>query len=183
VSPGAKAARLNEKPVSPLKGLNRIEFTNLLLEVPILEHSLKSTHFFISPFPAELWKDPDDPMPKPTSDLRIDPALYRDGLLQRWPEIFIYSPSSTPEYDYLKWELPPESHEYSGLWGVLQRNGQYVEFGTGPDRSFVDFILWHRSFVPPQYPLYLFNWSSWDSLLLNPDVTEDEIVQFTGIIS
>jgi hypothetical protein len=142
-----------------------------------------STHFFIGPFPAELWKNADDTSPEPTSNLRIDPALYRNELLRRWPNIFFYSQSSTPDYDHLKWELPPESHEYSGLWGVLQRNGQYVEFGTGPKRSFLDFILWHRSFVPSQYPLYLFNWSSWDSLLLKPESTGDDIVQFTGIIS
>jgi hypothetical protein len=79
--------------------------------------------------------------------------------------------------------LPPESEQYSGLICCLQKNQQIVSFGTGPKKSFIDFILWHRSVIPEQYPLYLFNSSSWDSLLLTKDTTEQDIVDFTGIIS
>jgi hypothetical protein len=133
--------------------------------------------FFIAPFDPKAWEDPDDFSPKPTSDLRIEPSEYRQKLAERWPKInFIHL---TPT----GWELPPESEGYSGLRGWLQKNQQIVSFGPGPDKSFIDFVLWHRSVIPEQYPLYLFNSSSWDSFFLTKDSTEQDIIEFTGIIS
>lgn len=136
-----------------------------------------SVMFFIAPFDPKAWEDPDDFTPKPTSDLRIEPSEYHQKLVERLSEINFVSGS------LIRWELPPESKEYAGLWGCLQENQQIVSFGTGPKKSFIDFILWHRSVIPEQYPLYLFNSSSWDSLLLTKDTTEQDIVDFTGIIS
>ena len=136
-----------------------------------------STTFFITPFDPKAWEDPDDTSPKPTSDLCIKPSEYREALLLRWPEI-------TFAHEYpLRWELPPETEQYAGLWGQLQDNQQIVGFGTGPKKSFIDFILWHRIIIPAQYQLFLFNSSSWDSLILTRDTTEQDIISFTGIIS
>jgi hypothetical protein len=137
-----------------------------------------STTFFIAPFDPRAWEDPEDTSPKPTSDLSINPSEYRAKLLERWPQMtFIHT------LPVLNWELPLEDGEYSGLSGHLQTNLQIVEFGTGPKKSFVDFILWHRSVIPEQYPLYLFNSSSWDSLLLTNDTSEQDVVDFTGMVS
>jgi hypothetical protein len=136
-----------------------------------------STSFYIAPFDPKAWENPDDTIPKPTSDLCIKRLEYREKLLERWSEITFSHES------LLAWRLPLESGQYSGLWGLLQDNQQIVSFGTGPKKSFVDFILWHRSVVPEEYQLFLFNSSSWDSLILTRTTTEQDIIDFTGIIS
>lgn len=136
-----------------------------------------STSFFIAPSDPKVWENPDDTSPKPTSDLQIKHSEYSEKLVDRWDDIrFIHGTE-------LEWELPFESGQYTGLWGLLQHNQQIVNFGTGPKQSFLDFILWHRSVVPEQYPLFLFNSSSWDSIILTSSTTEQDIINFTGIIS
>jgi hypothetical protein len=138
-----------------------------------------STAFYITPFDPKAWENPNDTNPKPTSDLHIEPAVYREKLKERWNEIVFFTSSPFP----LEWELPPESNQYSGLSGQLE-NHQIVSFGTGPKKSFLDFILWHRSFVPEQYQLFLFHSSAWfDSLILTMKTTEQDIINFTGIVS
>jgi len=59
----------------------------------------------------------------------------------------------------------------------LQSNLQYVSFKLG--LHFTDFIVWHRQMIPPQYALFLFNDSSWDSLQLSENTTREEIQAFT----
>lgn len=135
-----------------------------------------STTFFILPFDPKAWEDPNDTSPKPTSDLRISREDYRQALINRWEGITL------PSYSDLSWELPPESREYGGLHGYLQENQQIVSFGTGPKQSFIDFILFHRSFVPEDYELFLCNSSSWDRLLLTKATTVQDIIDFTGIV-
>ena len=139
-----------------------------------------STSFFITAVDPRAWEDPDDTSPKPTSDLRIDVQLYREGLACRWEGItFLNSDASHMK---LSWELPLEEKECGGLQGDLHEDQQSVSFGTGPKKSFIDFVLWHRSFVPEKYPLFLSNSSSWDSLKLTRNTTEQDIVDFTGIV-
>ena len=140
-----------------------------------------STTFFIAPFDPKAWEDPADTSPKPTSSLRINVQSYRKGLANRWEGITFST--STQTGCLLLWWLPCESNEYGGLEGCLQSNAQIVGFGTGPKKSFMDFILWHRSFVLDEYELFLFNSSSWDSLKLTRNTTEQNIVDFTGIVS
>jgi hypothetical protein len=65
----------------------------------------------------------------------------------------------------------------------LQNQGQVVAFNPGPKNVFVEFVLWYREFVHARYPLYLFNSSSWDRLLLMPSTSEPDIIDFTGIMS
>ena len=47
----------------------------------------RTLHPFLSPRDPRAWEDPDDTSPKPTSDLRIDVQLYREGLACRWEGI------------------------------------------------------------------------------------------------
>jgi hypothetical protein len=54
-----------------------------------------------------------------------------------------------------------------------------VSFRLGA--NFLDFILWHREFVPEDHDLFLFNSSSWDSLRLTLNTTREEVQQFTGL--
>lgn len=133
-----------------------------------------STRYFIAPFDPKAWEDPNDTSPKPTSDLSIEPRAYRKALVERWHDVTL---SNTVG---LSWELPPEAGEYGGLQGSLQSNNQIVSFAAGPKQSFIDFVLWHRRFVPEKYPLYLFNSSSWDSLKLTSETTAPDVAEFAG---
>jgi len=44
----------------------------------------------------------------------------------------------------------------------------------------MDFIPWHRTMVPSRYNLYLFKSSSWDSLELLPNTTQQQLEATTG---
>ena len=70
-----------------------------------------------------------------------------------------------------------ESGELTPLTkGALHADTQIVSFDT----PYSDFFLWHRSVVPIEHDLYLFNDSSWESLKLDPDTTLDEIKKFVS---
>ena len=139
-----------------------------------------STTFFIAPYDPILWKHYDEKTARPTSELFIESADYRAALAQRWPEITF---SLGCEACGLEFELPLDSAQYSGLRGCLQTNGQIVDFETAPPHIFVDYILWHRLFVPFRHTLYLFNMGSWESLVLTSETTEFDIMEFTGIVA
>jgi hypothetical protein len=139
-----------------------------------------STSFYIGPIDVSVWVEaPDDA--KPTSDLRIDAAAYADALSTRWLGLGIAQ--NAMSHCVLYWELPPESLESSSLAGQLFNDHQIVSFGTGPKRSFIDFILWHRTQVPDDVPLYLFHSTGWERLELTSQTTEQDILAFTGLVA
>ncbi len=140
-----------------------------------------STKFFIAPYSPAAWKSEDNTTDKPISNLRIDATEYYKYLLGKWKDATIHSQPSPG--CLLEWSLPLETGEYIGLEGCLQENQQIIEFGTGPKKSFLDFIISHRGFISDEHQLYLFNSSSWDSLELTSSTTEQDIINFTGIIS
>lgn len=139
-----------------------------------------ASSFFITPFDPAAWQDPDDTTEKPTSDLRIDRTDLRDQLLERWP-VAVVSTERT-EYYSAFWRLPPEAAEYAEFQGRLANNQQVIWFDTGPDQSFLDFILWYRHYVPVNDALHLVHESQWDSLILTANTSEEDIIKFTGII-
>lgn len=139
-----------------------------------------STTFFIAPFDPSTWNYSDEPALVVSGDLCVDPVDYRDAMCKRWLEA---SFSFNCEACSLEFELPLETVDYAGLHGCLHANLQVVDFDTAPRQSFVNFILWHRAYVPGQFPLYLFNAASWDSLLLTRQTTEADVLEFTGIIA
>lgn len=135
-----------------------------------------SVKFFIGPFDPKLWEDPNAPPdPKPVSSLRIDPAAYKMALFERWPT------AKELSFENIKgavwWRL--NKHNLCGVEVRLQNNLQYVSISSG-GINFIEFILWHRAYVPAEYKLFLFNDSGWDSLVLTSATTKEEVVQFTG---
>jgi hypothetical protein len=132
------------------------------------------------PYDPKAWENPDDTTEKPTSDLQIDRELFRAKLLEHWGESRF---SEAPAWTY--WRLSHEADPLGSSMEVnLQANQQIVSFSSGPKHVFLEFIQWYRAFVPAEYALYLSNSSSWwDSLLLTPETTEQDIVDFTGIIA
>jgi len=140
-----------------------------------------STKFFIAPYSPAAWKSEDHTTDKPISNLRIDVNEYYKHLVGKWKDAIIHSQPSPG--CLLEWSLPLETGECIGLEGCLQENRQIIEFGTGPKKSFLDFIISHRGFISNEHQLYLFNSSLWDSLELTSDTTKQDIINFTGIIS
>lgn len=131
-----------------------------------------STPFFITPYDPKAWEDPNDDSEKPTSDLEIDPTEYQEKLLEQWSYTVFLEPVSSPPPP-LEWRLKKSEGDV-GLFGGLQRNLQVVWMRT----PYEEFFVWHRSIIPPEYPLYLFNSSSWDRLELTLETTEDDIKDF-----
>jgi hypothetical protein len=128
-----------------------------------------SVSFFIGPFDPALWEH-GTPEPTPVSSLRIDPEVYSHELLRQWPNAISHAPE--------RWSWSLDEPIGPGVIILLHQDLQYVSFGHG--ENFLEFILWHRQVVPANYDLYLFNSSSWDSLLLQRDTTRDAIRHFTG---
>ena len=125
--------------------------------------------YFIGPFDPVLWKSR-DPVPVPTTDFRINPEIYSNQLLVRWPGAKSYSGKVG------SWTL-----DEPGTYILLHDHLLHVSFSPGA--NFTDFILWHRQFILSQYPLFLFTDASWDSLKLFANTTRQEIQAFTGIIN
>ena len=129
-----------------------------------------STSFFIGPIDPTSWYTEESSDQKPTSDLMIDPNLYRVELMKRWPFADI---GEGGEHYALFWKLDTEAG--LGPEGGLQSDLQHVSFRYS-DLTFVDFVLWHRRFVPSQYVLYLFNSSSAPRhLVLHSEVTVGDV--------
>ena len=128
-----------------------------------------SVSFFISPFDPAIWEQ-EEPDPYPTSTLYIDPEEYSRKILHRFP----YATKPRSE----KWNWWLDDPTGPGASVLLHPDRQIVSFSLG--ENFLDFILWHRGFVPEDHDLFLFNSSSWDSLLLTKNTTHDEVRLFTG---
>jgi hypothetical protein len=101
--------------------------------------------FFIGPFDPALWAE-GDPAEAPTSDLRIDPHTYAQHLRAHWPHLKEYRPDvDNPSFVY--WVLHDATTH--GIEVHLHSDQQYVSF-TWTGNNFLEFILWHRAFVPTE---------------------------------
>lgn len=133
-----------------------------------------SVKFFIGPFDPKLWEDENNPPdPKPESSLRIDPTAYKKALLQRWPT----ARGGASKHFAGMWTL--DEYNLHGVEVHLNNDLQYVSLSSN-SVNFIEFILWHRAYVPAEHELFLFNDSGWDSLVLTPATTKEDIVEFTG---
>ncbi|MBZ0286146.1 MAG: hypothetical protein K8I30_00925 [Anaerolineae bacterium] len=133
-----------------------------------------SITWFITPYDPKFWEDPDDMSEKPTSDLHIDFFIYYKRLLEKWPEATIEN-SGESYHAYLICNADSLSLRVS-----LFSKNQIIAIDNNPTPCFFEFVLFHRLYVPINYPLYFFNSSAWDSLELKADTTEKDIRQFMG---
>jgi len=141
-----------------------------------------SISFYVAPFTGRQWRKLGHSPTEQIGDLVINPDEYKNEMTKRWPTVEFQAPAEvTVPHFALQWKLPTSNPEYSGLKGYLYPNLQVVSFGFGPKGSFLEFILWHRSFIPPKYKLYLFNSSSTNSLPIKQTTTGQDIIDFTGI--
>lgn len=132
-----------------------------------------SMGMLISPY------DPDSE-PREESTLRIDPVAYKAKLLEVWPKAVIYERTAQSS-ELFRWALPGvESLRTAGSSGGLLDDHQTIGFGYG--EHVVEFILWHRSVIPPEYPLFLYFWETYYGILpLKIDTTAAEIKKFLGL--
>lgn len=133
------------------------------------------TSFFIAPYEPtddpEKWEEL-----KTASNLKIDPVSYRQQLLQQFPHTKFFRTSDTLA---LQWSLYIETKEgdiVPSSIAALHGDYQVVSLDTPCE----EFFLWHRSVIPSEHALFLFNSSSWDSLELTSETTLEEIQRFVG---
>jgi hypothetical protein len=136
-----------------------------------------SVTFFIAPFDPQLWRQ-DTPTHELAAHLTIDLEQYATTLRQQWPHLQeVHPPPDSPFPVY--WHL--NEAQMRGIEVQLNPNFPIVSFKRH-DVNFVDFILWHRQFIPQDYPLFLFNDSGWpERLPLSPTTSRQAILDFCGM--
>ena len=139
-----------------------------------------SVNFVIIPCLPEEWAKNEYSYIKPTGNFCLDSHIYRAGLKSRWEQIDIRIPVS--ENYALEWNLPASRPNFGGLPGKLSSSSQIITIGTGSKESFLEFILWHRSFVRPEVNLYLLGQGYDKVIQIVPEITEQDIVNYTGIV-
>ncbi len=87
------------------------------------------------------------------SDYEINIEQYRAAMHQRWMHAKIIR--LTDAHYIVHWELNEENSR--GILGGLQADRRTVSFGITHLDNAIDYILWHRQFVPEIIPLYLFD--------------------------
>jgi hypothetical protein len=142
-----------------------------------------SSWYFITPYDPEAWEDPNNEAEKPTSDLKIYRKDFQVALFDHWGPDRIKEDNSSALLKNV-WSLTnPKDIDGDDLSIHLQDNYQVIEVHPGPKYVELEFVLWYRKFIAAKYPLYFFHSSSWDRLLLTADTTEQDLIDFTGVIS
>ena len=139
-----------------------------------------SVTFVIAPYLPGKWAEIGYSYTEPIDDFAIDTTAYQEQIRLRWPNVELHKPENK-NYS-MEWILPPSRPGFAGLQGRLSVSRQIVVIGTGPKESFLDFILWYRSFVSSEDDLYLFGSGYEDALHLKPNTTEQDVVDYSGIV-
>lgn len=128
------------------------------------------TRYHITPYDPQAWQSDDDTIPKPTSDLHI---FFSDFMRQArlvWPDMGVHPPMGWVIY----------YNQESGVSGSFSGNlFQILSLSMGG--GFAEFVVWYRTYIPSQYPLFLFEEGDWDRLELTSKITEADIISFLGI--
>jgi hypothetical protein len=118
---------------------------------------------FISPF-----KPPNE---SDFAQYHIDPTSYAEAILARWKFARVVKPERATYL--LTWELNEEGNR--GILGGLQGDSKTVTFGTNYFQNSLDFILWHRVYVPENISLYLYDANLVLIFDLKPKLTKTEL--------
>jgi len=140
-----------------------------------------SSSCFITPYDPKAWEDPDDKSEKPKSDLKIWREVFRTALIDRW------TPSEVQESYFGGWVLTKGKATPQGISDevrvLLHDDNQVVSFYNHLTPLILEFILWYRKFVPKRYSLYYFDSTSWDSVLLTEETTEQDLIAFLAHVN
>jgi hypothetical protein len=102
---------------------------------------------------------------------RLDPQDYARQIRSRWPN----STQGQGANPFTWWLNEPYVH---GIEVMLYDDWQQVSI-RGSEVNFVEFILWHRSLIDATYPLYAYNISDMQELVLKADTTRQQILAFS----
>ncbi len=72
-------------------------------------------------------------------------------------------------------------NQESGVSGSFSGDLFQILTIEGVDRGFAEFVVLHRTYIPSQYRLFLFQEGDWDRLELASKITEADIISFLGI--
>lgn len=124
-----------------------------------------------------------DPRPEP---VRYDDLpdfftgdYFTEHLLEKWPESSIrYSDDGRS----LTWWIPTldsgdPRNEFAGLLSLVDKG---IAFGSGstPYETIAEFLLWMRSIVPFEFPVYFLEISEFAVLELRSDTSAEDIYEF-----
>jgi hypothetical protein len=102
----------------------------------------------------------------------FEPDAYAAALSERWPSVrIVYLPPDRTSF--YQFELP--SNDGSGILGNLTRDKTTVVFTYYHIEQALDFIIWHRSYVPGGIPLFFFDEGLDVVEELHPDTSRAEI--------
>ena len=102
----------------------------------------------------------------------LEPDDYLAALSEKWPLLAITSRSSSDSYVYEFW-LP--SDDESDIRGRLRRDKTTVVFTARSKEHASEYIIWHRSYVPANIPLFFFDEGLEVVEELHPDTSRAEI--------
>ena len=122
--------------------------------------------YYITPYRPLEWSDWEKRL-ELSKTLRIDPDWYKDQLQKQWPNIEFYDPIS--KISVLLWRSPdlPVSFLHSNLYTVVLDD---------PDTAF---FVWHRSIIPNEYQLFVWNESGEEDVVeLDTGMTEEEFDRY-----
>jgi hypothetical protein len=126
--------------------------------------------YYITPYDPASWRDPDaEDSTRGKSDLYVKTNDFDKQLRQRWHE----AEASRGSWQFVY----PDGQGIVGSFTVEDYQIVALEVGRG----FNEFVHWYRSYIPPNYPLFLFYEGKWDSLELSSSTTLEDIAHFTGL--
>ncbi len=131
------------------------------------------TRYHITPYDPKAWHPDFEDDPKPSSDLHI---FFSDFMRQArlvWPDMGVHPPRGWVIY----------YNQEAGVSGSFSGDLFQILTIEGVDRGFAEFVVWYRTYIPSQYPLFLFEEGDWDRLELTSKIAEADIISFLGIDS
>ena len=135
-----------------------------------------STKFYIAPYSPTEWSETNYSYVKQLGEFAFDRDKYVEALRSKWTGTVVTNLDN--ETYALYWEIPSSTEKNVIHSGRLSKNLQVVTLQSAPEDFLIEFILWYRDIVDPQYPLYLLNSYSENYLVLQTTTTPNEIVQF-----
>lgn len=120
--------------------------------------------YFLSPFCPPIWEG--------ETNLYIDAEIYEKALAERW-DIKILARNLPNPGNVLTWDVYDKGSVV--IEGGLQSGNQIITL-QGGTRDMAAFVVWHRSVVTNDSPLYLFDEGLHLKFEINSDTQISDIV-------
>lgn len=109
-------------------------------------------------------------------DFRIDPSVYKRMVLEEWPLAEPWGGTDAFPFSCGLYSRSSDGIRWARGEAQLYRDFQTVVMRHPP----LEFIFWHRTFVPSKYRLFLSSDASEDYVELLPDVTLEQMADQVG---